>query len=97
MAILFGSKNGEKNVYWASGCKSNKENKNTVSSPRKSRHKCKKQKQTFVEELSEDSQSFSLEEESEVSIDGQQSADFEFGFEKYQNTFQYKELSEIME
>ena len=57
----------------------------------------KKQKQTFVEELSEDSQSFSLEKESEVFIDSQQNADFEFGFEKYQNTFQYKELSEIME
>ena len=58
----------------------------------------KKQKQTFVEELNEDSQSSSLEEESEVSsIDSQQSADFEFDFEKYQNTFQYKELSEIME
>ena len=57
----------------------------------------KKQKKTFVEELSEDSQSSSLEEESEVSVDSQQSADFKFGFEKYQNTFQYKELSEIME
>ena len=56
----------------------------------------KKQKQTFVEELSEDSQSSSLEKESEVSIDSQESADFEFGFEKYQNTFQNKELSEIM-
>ena len=38
-----------------------------------------------------------MEEESEVSRDSQQSADFEFGFEKYQNTFQYKELGEIME
>ena len=57
----------------------------------------KKQKQTFVEELSEDSQSSSLEEESEVSIDSQQSADFEFSFVKYQNTFQNKEPSQIME
>ena len=87
MAILAGSKNGKKNVFRASGCKSNKENKNTISSPKKSRYKRKKRKQTFVEELSKDSQSFSLEEESEVSIDGQENADFEFGLEKYQITF----------
>ena len=34
----------EKNVYWASGCKSNKENKNTISSPRKLRHKLQETK-----------------------------------------------------
>ena len=57
----------------------------------------KKQKQTFVEEQREDFQSSSLKEESELSVNSQQSADFEFRFEKYQNTFWYKELSEIME
>ena len=94
---MAGSKDGEKNVYWASGCKSNKKIKTRLARQESRDPSRKKLNQTFVEELSEDSQSSSLEKEPEVSIDSQQRADFEFGFEKYQNTFQYKELSEIMQ
>jgi len=38
-----------------------------------------------------------LDEHSDVSMAGQQSEDSDFGLEKSHNTFQYKELSEIME
>ena len=54
--------------------------------------------QLLVEEtLSEDSQSFSFEDESEVSIKSYSSEDSNVVTKKYQNTFQYQELSEIME
>ena len=54
--------------------------------------------QATAKEFVENYQSISSSEQhSEVSMDSQQSEDSDFGFQKYQNTFEYYELSEIME